>query len=1361
MTISAGGISIDFSADLARITRDVGQIKGVVRDGAQDIERMAGMAKTALSAIGVGISVAGIALLSKHTIDALARMHELGIESGTTASAISKFEAPARAAGSSLDAVAGAIFRMSKASIEARDPSSKAGQAFAAIGISVDQIRKLKPDELFELSARQLAKYSDGAQKSAVMQELWNKSGKEMSRVAAEIAASGKLLATVTDEDAEAANRFNNMIVELKMTSEKLLRSLASDFLPTMNAVIRSFIDAKKEGGFLNGLFAAMDRALESIGMDRLGRDLEQVNSQIASARKAAADLEREGTTKFGIERTGEIAQAAKLNTLLREREQIQKAIFNRDMNRQNEEAARVAQANKEARERAARGAPSFDPVDRERMQLFKQENDQLDKQIAKLRGVGEVEAYIKKLEEDKYARFTPEQKEELVRKQKLIVGLQQEKEIRDAIIASNAGLLTSDQRLKDLEEDYLISLKERGEEERFQLAMMGQSFDQARKLTALRQMDLELARQIAQIERERGGQLGPADIERIQRMRDANELAKQGIALTLDQQTKTRDWTQVWNSAADAMNAFYTDLLQNGRDSFSNLWKIVKTFFTQLAALAATRVTLTLGANLLGVPSLASAAGAIGQGSAAGTILGAGAGAFGDFSSGLAGTYAGSELGGSVLGELGSSIAAAIGAIPVWGQIALAVAALAAFLAKPGGGPKNEGQFTGMYDASGRLTGPAAASFNIIGTSANSQAEQFATGLAQQIAAAIRGFGGPATGFQVGAGIVRDPAGTAQTMADILLRSASGQQLLHLHNDNVGRKDEDLTAELQLQGQRAILAALQSAFGNDSVIGHIFGQITDVAGASLEQINALMAQAQTYQQQWSAFEQSFGTDSDRLAAAQTVVSDTFRRLGREIPASNADFAALVRSMAAAGDDTVKDLLNIAGAFKVVGDEAQAQADRMRENWEAVSRAIDALTGRNSGAVTLAGLASQFQGLNSGFGGLSPEDLVRALTDALSSQEAFAGFSEESQKLIRAILELAASMKTNTDAVQQATASTIDPAYSQSREGLAATFFGAFQQKFGALIGAEPTRMSQLTLTQTLLQSQIKEYQARAAQLEKQYAGYLLPPEYNALWDAIYKLEGEAGGTFVNSKDGLTGTDTFGNIGNLADISRLTILMAQYGDKADALFDLEKWRDGMKAVLGTNADALAALQTLFQTKWDDILNGVASSSSLDSARARLGDWWQGLFLNQNLSPLTLQQRFDEAKRQYNSTLTLAQGGDVNAIGNLSGISQTVLELARQLMASSPAYTAFFRQIAEQTGAVAGISQADINSRLYGALPTSSPLASSADIMRIDQRLAELTTALLTEPITVKAPELQAAVEGLSTEGAGALAGAAG
>ena len=195
-------------------------------------------------------------------------------------------------------------------------------------------------------------------------------------------------------------------------------------------------------------------------------------------------------------------------------------------------------------------------------------------------------------------------------------------------------------------------------------------------------------------------------------------------------------------------------------------------------------------------------------------------------------------------------------------------------------------------------------------------------------------------------------------------------------------------------------------------------------------------------------------------------------------------------------------------------------------------------------------------------------------------------------------------------------------------------------------------------------------------------------------------------------------------------------------------------------MIGTNAEALASLQTLFQTKWDDILNGVASSSALESAKSRLGEWWQGLFLNQQLSPLTLRERFEEAKRQYQTTLGLAQGGDVNAIGNLSGISQTVLELARQLMASSPAYTAFFREIAEQTGAVAGISQADINSRLYGALPTSSPLASSADIARLDQRIAELTTALLTEPITVQSPTLETAIAESSSEPAGALAGAA-
>jgi methyl-accepting chemotaxis protein len=184
--VNAGRLEIDLVAGIARLQQDMQTATGIIRQGASTIDSI-------LSKVGAGLTVGAITLFAKHTVDAIAKMKDLGLEVGTSAEAMSRFEAPTRSAGLSLDDTATAMFRMSKAALEAKDPTSKAAQALQAIGISTNQLKGLKADEMFELVARQIAKYSDGISKNNVMMELFSKSGREMNRVVAEIAETEKL----------------------------------------------------------------------------------------------------------------------------------------------------------------------------------------------------------------------------------------------------------------------------------------------------------------------------------------------------------------------------------------------------------------------------------------------------------------------------------------------------------------------------------------------------------------------------------------------------------------------------------------------------------------------------------------------------------------------------------------------------------------------------------------------------------------------------------------------------------------------------------------------------------------------------------------------------------------------------------------------------------------------------------------------------------------------------------------------------------------------------------------------------------------------------------------------------------------
>jgi len=71
----------------------------------------------------------------------------------------------------------------------------------------------------------------------------------------------------------------------------------------------------------------------------------------------------------------------------------------------------------------------------------------------------------------------------------------------------------------------------------------------------------------------------------------------------------------------------------------------------------------------------------------------------------------------------------------------------------------------------------------------------------------------------------------------------------------------------------------------------------------------------------------------------------------------------------------------------------------------------------------------------------------------------------------------------------------------------------------------------------------------------------------------------------------------------------------------------------------------------------------------------------------SLSPLTLQEKLLEAKKQYEATLAKAQGGDVTAQGALQGKSDTYLQLAQTALASSGQYQEVFNSVTNSLDAL--------------------------------------------------------------------------
>jgi hypothetical protein len=837
----AGTLELDMTANMARLSTDIQAVKRVVVGNMGEIEKSIASAKGLLETLGVGLSIGALVAFAKSTIDAIGRMKDLAEQAGTTAVAMSKFEAPTRLAGQSLDIVAQAMDKMSRSAVQGLNPLSSQAQAFAAIGISTEQLRTLAPDQLFELIARQLDKYSDGISKNAVMQAIFSRGGAEMNSVMKQIAATTELHASVTQKDADAAKHFQEQMVELQMAGDKFWRAVAADWLPGLTKIVKLLTEAAQGMGLWKTAFVGVasifgidlsDKATklrqqiidvynaiqhpppglganQAAYIKRYTDELEKLQKQLAALQNAAAKPPTPTGGTFDMEGSSGILDA---------------------MNK--------------------KPAPNFDPeADAHALaakKAFDAENESLDTQIAKLRGVGEMEAFLKKLQEDRFKFVSDAQKKELADKEKTLLQLEDEKKAREAAIAGAKAYFDALDKGGEVIARFNEAATQQVSDLEFQNSLLGKSADEQAKLSALRQADIDLLHQIEQLPPD----MSPQDYDdAVARLTKINELRKQGITTTLDEQKAIKDQLSIWGELGDKVGTLFTDLVEHGRGAFADLKSMVRSFFAEMVSLFAKRFVLQLGASATGGMGMSAAsaalsnqAGSTGQGTLASAAMN-GASSFTGIgqAGGILGTgladgsgFLGIGFGATLSADfatigvaMDAGVAAVGGAaelasamIPVVGWIVAIAAILYSIFAKSGGGPKTQGAFAGMFGSTGNLINTLPGAENIAdmhGTqdASNQQAGTIGHSIAEGIVQTITSLGGTSKGVGLFDAFSMDPAGTAPSFFHGGILGPDGKPVFSYNNDNMSRDPKEFATEVQAAIARLTVGALQ----NDSTL--------------------------------------------------------------------------------------------------------------------------------------------------------------------------------------------------------------------------------------------------------------------------------------------------------------------------------------------------------------------------------------------------------------------------------------------------------------------------------------------------------------------------------------------------------------
>ena len=223
---------------LTSMAKSLGGLKKGAENASGGLKSMltsAGGLSGALGSLVPLVSGVGLAAMAKGAIDAADNLNDLSQKTGVSVERLSQFDQAAKASGTTLEAVSGAMVKLGRNLAES--DTGPAAKALTQLGVSAtDASGKLKTtDQIMLEVADRFKTMPDGAQKSALAIQLFGKSGADMipllngGRKAVE-----SLSVTMTGKFAKGADEVNDKMVSLQTKLVELSVKLGTALMPVL-----------------------------------------------------------------------------------------------------------------------------------------------------------------------------------------------------------------------------------------------------------------------------------------------------------------------------------------------------------------------------------------------------------------------------------------------------------------------------------------------------------------------------------------------------------------------------------------------------------------------------------------------------------------------------------------------------------------------------------------------------------------------------------------------------------------------------------------------------------------------------------------------------------------------------------------------------------------------------------------------------------------------------------------------------------------------------------------------------------------------------------------------------------------------
>ena len=248
-------IPVKVTFDAKQAEKDLQRFK----DGIEDIDKVSEGAAKALGAITAAAGAMTYAVLK--TLDAAGELVDVSKLLGISAANLQQLHSAAIMAGVSGEALNNTLIKMSSTLGEAlAKGSGPAVEALNRMGISVQQINTLKPDQQFRAITDSLLAMTNPAERNALAMDLFGKQGPRILEVARNLQEVEKAL---TDADFEALDAAGEAIDKLKVQFDVALKQAVAALAPYIIAIVNYIRESVFEGDNLKSVI--LDRIIPAI----------------------------------------------------------------------------------------------------------------------------------------------------------------------------------------------------------------------------------------------------------------------------------------------------------------------------------------------------------------------------------------------------------------------------------------------------------------------------------------------------------------------------------------------------------------------------------------------------------------------------------------------------------------------------------------------------------------------------------------------------------------------------------------------------------------------------------------------------------------------------------------------------------------------------------------------------------------------------------------------------------------------------------------------------------------------------------------------------------------------------------------